>query len=172
MPRIPLNLLALGTAGVTAATWFETHSVWKSAVASVSCAAVAFGQKIWTELEPQWVKRIATWLDGWASTLLAGYSKRYFKHLYFKHRTLDLRGLSIQGKFALELESLYVDLSVDSAVCRARHFPTSSEPEKYHENAEHRKTTKVAAKIANVSIHAKSLTRLLGDSSRYRLGPA
>ena len=124
MPRIPLNLLALGTAGVTAATWFDTHSVWKSAVASVSCAAVAFGQKIWTELEPQWVKRIATWLDGWASTLLAGYSKRYFKHLYFKHRTLDLRGLSIQGKFALELESLYVDLSVDSAV-----LPSSSLPD-------------------------------------------
>jgi lipopolysaccharide/colanic/teichoic acid biosynthesis glycosyltransferase len=118
MPRIPLNLLALGTAAVTAGAWFETHSVWKSAVVSVSCAAVAFGQKIWTELEPQWVKRIATWLDGWTSTLLAGYSKRYFKHLYFKHRTVDLRGFSIQGKFALELESLYVDLSVDSAVAR------------------------------------------------------
>jgi lipopolysaccharide/colanic/teichoic acid biosynthesis glycosyltransferase/energy-coupling factor transporter ATP-binding protein EcfA2 len=119
MPRIPLNLLALGTAAVTAGTWFGTHhSVWKSALVSVSCAAVAFGQKIWTELEPQWVKRIATWLDGWASTLLAVYSKRYFKHLYFKHRTVDLRGFSIQGKFALELESLYVNLYVDSAVAR------------------------------------------------------
>jgi hypothetical protein len=47
---------------------------------------------------------------------LAAYRKRYAEYLYYRHWTFDVKGFSTQGKFALELETVYLDLSVDPAV--------------------------------------------------------
>ena len=36
----------------------------------------------------------------------------YLKYLYYSHRTFDIKGLSTQGIYALELEQIFVDLSI------------------------------------------------------------
>ena len=62
------------------------------------------------------LKAALTALGQLVSTLLADNRKRYADHLYYRHRTFDVKGFSTQGKFALELETVYVDLGVDPAV--------------------------------------------------------
>src|SRR5437016_1468095 len=116
MSRIISFVSALGALALGAGTWLGTHSWWKGALVSLGCGLLAFGKKVWSEVEPQWVKRTAGWTDNLVMTILAGYQKCYAKHLYYKHRTFDVKGFSTQGKFALELESVYVDLSVDPVV--------------------------------------------------------
>jgi energy-coupling factor transporter ATP-binding protein EcfA2 len=116
MRRLMAVVGAVGTLGVSAGTWWVTHSWWKGALAALGCAALAFGKKVWGELEPQWTKRVASRIDDFAISLFDDYRKQYAKHLYYRHRTFDVKGFSTQGKFALELETVYVELSVDPAL--------------------------------------------------------
>jgi energy-coupling factor transporter ATP-binding protein EcfA2 len=111
-------LKTLGAAALGSVIWIETHSWWKTALVSVTCVLMAFGKKVWTELEPKWVKYAANSADKLLTALFIGYGykKTYAKYIYYKHRTFDVKGFSTQGKFALELESVYVDLMVDPAV--------------------------------------------------------
>jgi energy-coupling factor transporter ATP-binding protein EcfA2 len=77
-----------------------------------------FGRKVWEELEPQWAKQVAGWIESRMTPLIEGYGRRYARHLYYSHRTFDVKGFSTQGKFALELESVYVELAVDPSITR------------------------------------------------------
>jgi predicted NACHT family NTPase len=117
MSRPTLPLVALGTVALTAVAWWQSHSWWKSTlVVSLGGVFFGFGKRIWAELEPDWAKRVAAAVDRRVSTFFAGYGKSYANHLYYKNRTFDVKGFSTQGKFALELEKVYVDLSVDPAM--------------------------------------------------------
>jgi hypothetical protein len=108
-------LLALGALALSAGAWLQTRSWWKGLLTALLCALAAFAKRVWAELEPQWTKRVAGVVDLYVTTWVAGYGRRYARHLYYKHRTFDVKGFSTQGKFALELEAVYVDLSVDPA---------------------------------------------------------
>ena len=41
------------------------------------------------------------------------YRKRYLQHLQHRHRSFDVKGLSTQGVYALEIEQVYVELTID-----------------------------------------------------------
>ena len=58
--------------------------------------ALGFGKKVWGELEPDWVKRVAAAIDPLVSALLADYRKRYAKHLYYRPRTCAGKEMKIQ----------------------------------------------------------------------------
>ena len=91
--------------------WVSTHP-WISGIAAF---LLTFGKKVWSKLEPKAVDLIAESVEHRVAVFLTGYRKLYAKHLYYKHRTFDVKGFSTQGKFALELENVYVDLDVDPA---------------------------------------------------------
>ena len=116
MPRSFKILAGIGSAAITGAAWWQTHSLWKTALVAVVGFVFAFSKTVWSHLEPDWAKRVAGVIDQFVRTRLTAYGKRYARHLYYQHRTFDIKGFPTQGKFALELESVYVDLSVDAAV--------------------------------------------------------
>jgi hypothetical protein len=95
--------------------WVHDHP-WLSAAGAL---VLAFGKKVWGKLEPKAVDFVAGTLEHHVAVIVAGYGKLYAKHLYYKHRTFDVKGFSTQGKFALELENVYVDLDVDPATVGA-----------------------------------------------------
>ncbi len=95
--------------------WIQSHAVRSTLIAFV----LAFGKKVWSKLEPKAVDFIAQSVEHRVAVVLTGYRKLYAKHLYYKHRTFDVKGFSTQGKFALELENVYVDLDVDPATLGA-----------------------------------------------------
>lgn len=45
--------------------------------------------------------------------LFSGYRHKYLEYLVYQHRTFDVKGLSTQGPYNLELENVYVQLDVD-----------------------------------------------------------
>ena len=116
MPRFFQVLAALASAAVGAAAWQWTHSLWKTALVAIAGLVVAFSKKVWSHLEPDWAKRLADAINQVITTRLTGYRKRYARHLYYQHRTFDIKGFPTQGKFALDLENVYVNLGVDAAV--------------------------------------------------------
>ena len=100
-------------------TWWQTHHSWLAAIlVSVGGLLVTFGGKVWAVWEPDLVKAVAEWANPIKAWEARRYAKRYAKHLYYMHRTFDVKGFSTQGKFALELENVYVDLDVDAALVR------------------------------------------------------
>ncbi|HUE00928.1 MAG TPA: NACHT domain-containing protein, partial [Bryobacteraceae bacterium] len=52
-------------------------------------------------------------LDVYIRDFASRYRKRYLEHLQHRHRTFDVKGLSTQGIYALEIEQVYVELSFD-----------------------------------------------------------
>lgn len=83
---------------------------------AIASALLSLGREVWSQLKPLWAKQVAVVVDSRVRTVLAAYGKRYARYLYFRHRIFDVKGFSTQGKFALELEKVYVDLEVDPAV--------------------------------------------------------
>jgi energy-coupling factor transporter ATP-binding protein EcfA2 len=116
MPRVASLLAALASVLVTGAAWWQSRSWWKTVLVALLCSLLGFGKKVWVELEPIWVKRAASALDRYVVFVFGGYRGRYGTYTYYRHRTFDVKGFSTQGKFALELETVYVHLNVDPAV--------------------------------------------------------
>jgi hypothetical protein len=100
MSRLVSALTVLIAAAATGIAWFQSHSWWMTTLAGLICALIGFGKKVWSKLEPQWTDRVAGAVDRYVTTWFAGYPKRYAEHLYYKHRTFDVKGFSTQGKFA------------------------------------------------------------------------
>jgi hypothetical protein len=94
--------------------WVQHHP-WLPWLSATGAFVIAFSKKVWGKLEPRAVDFVAQRLEYRAAVIIAGYRKLYAKHLYYKHRTFDVKGFSTQGKYALELENVYVDLDVDPA---------------------------------------------------------
>jgi lipopolysaccharide/colanic/teichoic acid biosynthesis glycosyltransferase/energy-coupling factor transporter ATP-binding protein EcfA2 len=132
MARILGYLGALASFAVGLLTYSHTTSLWKSCLASAGCALLAFGKDVWKELRPLWVKRTADWTDAQLIGWTGSYGKKYAQILRYRHRTFDVRGLTTQGKFSLELENVFVDLTLDSATADA----ISQEPLRPNADAE------------------------------------
>ena len=73
---------------------------------------VGFATKVWQKLESRWVDRVADWLDAAVLNLFSGYHRKYWQHLIYRHRDFDVKGLSTQGIYTLELEQVFVELSI------------------------------------------------------------
>src|ERR1700682_2870189 len=115
--RFPTLTVLLGLSG-GAALWIFNHtnliSVPAAAIAAVLWTAfVGLTSKIWARVEKTVVELIGDWLDIHIRDFASRYRKRYLDHLQHRHRTFDVKGLSTQGIYALEIEQVYVELTVD-----------------------------------------------------------
>ena len=89
-----------------------------------------FMGKVWQRLESKWVERAADWIDLALQSLFSGYRRRYLEYLVYQHRAFDVKGLSTQGPYSLELEGVYVELGVDPTTASAASAnPLNSLPE-------------------------------------------
>jgi energy-coupling factor transporter ATP-binding protein EcfA2 len=70
--------------------------------------------KIWQQKEEQWIKQLADILDQHVHTVLSRYHHHYCRNFHYAHQDLDVKGMSTQGTFTLELEHIFVDLRLDS----------------------------------------------------------
>lgn len=72
----------------------------------------AFAVDVWVEIRPTLVGRAAEAAKFWIDCLLSGHRMRYLQDIIYQHRHFDVKGLSTQATFTLELEQVFVDLSV------------------------------------------------------------
>jgi predicted NACHT family NTPase len=96
----------------------SSHAKLISAVAAaiggvVWTVLVGLSSKIWGRVEKTIVELAGDALDIHIRDFASRYRKRYFEHLQHRHRTFDVKGLSTQGIYALEIEQVYVELAVD-----------------------------------------------------------
>ena len=73
---------------------------------------LSFFTQIWSELQNKWVSRITTKLDHLLQNLFSNFNEIYFSFLFFRHRDFDVKGLDTQGIYNLELNQVFVDLSI------------------------------------------------------------
>src|ERR1700687_1771454 len=74
---------------------------------------IGFLGKVWGKLEDPLAEYVAAWLKQWAIIFFSRYHRQYYQYLYYQHRDFDVRGLSITGTFALELDQVFVELRID-----------------------------------------------------------
>ena len=68
--------------------------------------------KIWQKLESPWINQIANWLDMRVRSIVSGYQGHYCQYLIYQHRDFDVKGLSTLGTYTLDLEQVFVELSI------------------------------------------------------------
>src|SRR5260370_20541929 len=68
--------------------------------------------KIWQKLESPWINQIANWLDIRVRSIVSGYQGHYCQYLIYQHRDFDVKGLSTLGTYTLDLDQVFVDLSI------------------------------------------------------------
>jgi len=115
--RFPTLTILLGLSG-WAALGFSTYTkLIPTAAAAIGAiiwtALVGLTSKIWSRVEKTAVELIGDWLDIHIRDFASRYRKRYLDHLQHRHRTFDVKGLSTQGIYALEIEQVYVELTVN-----------------------------------------------------------
>jgi NACHT domain/Sulfatase-modifying factor enzyme 1 len=115
--RLPALSILIGLSG-WAALFFSSHSKLISTAAAAMggvlwTAFVGLTSKIWARVEKTIVELISDALDIYIRDFASRYRKRYLEHLQHRHRTFDVKGLSTQGIYALEIEQVYVELTVD-----------------------------------------------------------
>jgi len=74
---------------------------------------VGVTSKIWARVEKTIVDLCGDALDIYIRDFASRYRHRYLEHLQQRHRVFDVKGLSTQGIYALEIEQVYVELTVD-----------------------------------------------------------
>jgi hypothetical protein len=120
VPLIVMLLMALGVptaAGVAFAQKItQDPGPWLLLAILYEIVVIILGfiGKVWQRLEGRWVDRAADWIDTHLLSIFSGYKKRYLQHLIYQHRSFDVKGLSTQGVYTLELEQVFVELSLVS----------------------------------------------------------
>jgi energy-coupling factor transporter ATP-binding protein EcfA2 len=82
-------------------------------VFEIAAFAIGVSTKIWQKLEGKWIEQIANHLDKTAKIRLSDYRPRYLEYITYQHRVFDVKGLRSQGPYNLELNQVFVQLSVD-----------------------------------------------------------
>jgi hypothetical protein len=105
---------ALGWAGF--ADWARSHP-WLAALLLVLYELLVFCAQIvgeiWKRLKDQWIDAAAQALDYRVQEILSGYRKKYLEHLFYECRDFDVKGLTTQGTYTLELQRVFVELSIE-----------------------------------------------------------
>ena len=133
-------------------------------VYELSLVFFGFARKIWQQLEVRWVKRVADWLDlalvSFLRSLLSrfsGYRRSYLKWLFYQNRDLDVKGLTTQGVYNLQLNQVFVDLMLDPKP------PHAISPDPI------RGTTKASVSRAQIWHYLES--EAIGDENIALIGP-
>ena len=90
-----------------------TTSVILTLVYELVVVIGGFLTKVWQRVETKWADRLGDWIDLSMQALFSGYRNRYLEYLTYQHRSFDVKGLGTQGPYNLDLETIYVQLSVD-----------------------------------------------------------
>jgi energy-coupling factor transporter ATP-binding protein EcfA2 len=118
-PALLFFLAAIGVPGAAAFKFSDTISKnpWQAfAIAllyEITIVALAFLRKVWQQLEDDWSKGTANWVNNLIQKKWFSYHSYYARFLTFQHRDFDIKGLSTQSIYTLELEQVFVDLSID-----------------------------------------------------------
>jgi energy-coupling factor transporter ATP-binding protein EcfA2 len=72
---------------------------------------------VWKRLKDRWLDAVAQWIDYRVQEFVSGYRRKYLEHVFYECRDFDVKGLTTQGTFTLELERVFVELSVDAEPC-------------------------------------------------------
>lgn len=117
-PVFILLLMAVGVPTAAGITFAEqvTQNPWQAlglALLYESLVMITgFVFKVWQKLESRWVDRVADRVDEIVRATFIRYRRRYLEHLVYRHRVFDVKGLTTQGVFTLELKHVFVELSV------------------------------------------------------------
>lgn len=96
-----------------AVTQFPLRTVAIIALYETVLFIAAIIAKIWGKIEIQIVDKTATAIhERLEVALSANFRKQYLRHLIYRHRTFDVKGLGTQGTYTLQMEQVFVDLSI------------------------------------------------------------
>jgi NACHT domain len=113
-PTLTLLLNLSGWAALAISNHSKLISTPAAAIGGVLWTAfVGITSKIWARAEKTVVELAGDALDIHIRDFASRYRRRYLQHLQDRHRTFDVKGLSTQGIYALEIEQVYVELTVD-----------------------------------------------------------
>lgn len=84
----------------------------------VVVAIAGLVQGVWLELSKRLIPHLANEIEKSAVARLRRYRLRYEEDLTYQHRIFDIKGLTVQGPHALELEKVFVELRLASHVLR------------------------------------------------------
>lgn len=73
---------------------------------------VAFIYRVFQKIGERWAGSTAEGIDNWLRTVFSGFQGKYLRYITYRHRDFDVKGLSTQGVFTLELERIFVELNV------------------------------------------------------------
>jgi hypothetical protein len=126
-PLIAIFLLLAGVPAFTQlykATQDLNLSIILTVIYELIVVIVSFAAKVWQGLETEWANRLSKWIDYAFQTKLSNYHNKYLEYMVYQHRAFDVKGLSTQGPYNLELEKVYVQLTVDpTPIHKARSNP-------------------------------------------------
>lgn len=100
--------------GIPTAIVNTFDSLWLGLiVATILVIALTFCTAVGQKLTEKWAGPVADGIHCLSARLFSGYRRYYLRHaIEFEHRSFDVKGLSTQNTYTLELERIFVDLSL------------------------------------------------------------
>ena len=101
----------------TVVDFVERHPLWAVGLLLAyelvvfACTLVA---GVWRRLKKPWLDAAAIAIDYHVQSFISRFRRKYLQHLYYQCRDFDVKGLTTQGQYALELERVFVELRVDA----------------------------------------------------------
>jgi energy-coupling factor transporter ATP-binding protein EcfA2 len=90
---------------------------WRGILVAVLCwlalELIAFVHRVGLYLQNLWVEDKARWVDWLVRRKWIRYQSYYARFLTFQHRDCDIKELSTQSIYTLELDQIFVDLRID-----------------------------------------------------------
>jgi energy-coupling factor transporter ATP-binding protein EcfA2 len=74
---------------------------------------IRFAGKVWEHLETSLADYMSRRIALFVQDLASSYHRRYCQHLVYEHQVFDMKGLSTRTAHDLELEQVFVELSID-----------------------------------------------------------
>jgi energy-coupling factor transporter ATP-binding protein EcfA2 len=115
--RFPVLTILLGLSGWVALVVSHHDKLIGTAATAVGALLwtgfLGLTSKIWARVETTIVGVTGDALDVHIRYFASRYRRRYLEHLQHRHRTFDVKGLTTQGIYALEIEQVYVELTID-----------------------------------------------------------
>jgi hypothetical protein len=122
---VPTGIIAVSTHFVTEHPWW---SLALMLIFVVVVCVVYEAAKVWQRLEEPLLDALAERVKQAVRRKLADYDRRYRQYVINQHRDFDVKGLTVQGAFPLELDQIFIELSIDPTTRRemsARLLPQS-----------------------------------------------
>ncbi|HSS48506.1 MAG TPA: NACHT domain-containing protein [Thermoanaerobaculia bacterium] len=90
----------------------------------VCLLVIGLSARVGEILAKRWAERLAGLLDRNLQIFFSRYLRRYLLWIFYQHRDFDVKGLTTQGIYNLELEQVFVDLTIEPKPAHA----TSADP--------------------------------------------